>query len=61
MKNVSGNQVLNEELETYRQWKNEAARSGRTPAEIIDALERYGQHEYAKDLREFIEKVEAAL
>lgn len=49
------------DLDTYRKWKDDAAKNGCTAMDIADQLERTGMKEYARKLREVIEKMEAAL
>ena len=49
------------DLDSYRKWKMDAAKNGRTPLEIADEYERLGMRTYALELRKVIEKMEAAL
>ena len=49
------------DLETYRQWRAEAEKMGFTPMEIAEHYEKMGMAEYARKLRDAIEKMEAAL
>lgn len=52
---------LSEDLETYRKWKEGAAKNGCTPLDLVNRYERMGMADYANQLREVIEKMEAAL
>lgn len=49
------------DLETYRQWRAETDKMGFTPMEMAAQYEKMGMTEYARKLREVIEKMEAAL
>ena len=49
------------DFETYRQWRAEAEKMGFTPMEIAEHYEKMGMAEYARKLRDVIEKMEAAL
>lgn len=49
------------DLETYRQWRAETEKMGFTPMEMAAQYEKMGMTEYARKLREVIEKMEAAL
>lgn len=62
MKGVEGLEsfkMLPQDREAYRKWKEGAAEKGCTPMEVAEQYERMGMNEYAAQLREVIQIMEA--
>lgn len=53
--------IFSDDLDAYLRWKDEAAKKGSTPMEVAAKYEQMGMKSYARKLKEFIEKMEAAL
>lgn len=46
-------------LETYLRWKEECARKGKTPMDMVQFVRTMGQDDYADDLESLILKMES--
>lgn len=53
--------IFSDDLDAYLRWKDEAAKKGSTPMDVAAKYEQMGMKSYARKLKEFIEKMEAAL
>lgn len=46
-------------LETYRRWKEECAKKGKTPADMVQFFRTMGQGDYADQVEDLIQRMEA--
>lgn len=53
--------AIAEDMETYRVWKEELARTGKTPEEVISFYREIGMTQYADKLCAVIRQMEGSL
>ena len=58
MENILDKEAL-DNLATYRRWKDECAKKGKSPGDMVDFYRSIGQTEYAAEVETVIQKMEA--